>query len=159
MKLGEALRDLKKLQNKLVRKLKLREDTFYIGKNKTIVIAFGKITEEINALILQIRELKLDIEYNNITSFLNFKGETVSIAELIIRMGDLKSELKQLGVMPKSRHFLYEKEEDAKIPQLNEIEIADRIEALEKQKDDLDKALQNANWTNDLKSRKNIKFT
>jgi len=154
MKLGEALRELKRLQNKLVRKINLRESTFYITKDKPSVISYEEITEEIARLTIEIRILKLNIEFTNNTQFIEVNGKSMSIAEIIIRMGDLKSELKQNGSLLKIRRFSFEKEDESKVPQKNELEMHQIVEKLEKEKEDLDRILQKSNWIWELKQQK-----
>ena len=74
----------------------------------------------------------------------------MSISELIIRIGDIRSELKQLNNISRSKKSFFDKEEDD-IPQLTVVQLNHLfIEKLEKEKDYFDSILQSINWKIEL---------
>ncbi len=154
MKLGDGLRELKRKQSQLVRKINLRAITFNYKKDERPEVSFTSVTSEIRQLALEIRDLKLQIEYTNNTTQVDFEGEQRSIADLILRIGDLRSELKQLGeLIERKRYYSSYDEGDDMARQLNQVELNKEIEVLEAEKDKIDNFLQKTNWVTELKVR------
>lgn len=150
MKLGEALQQLKTLQSKLARLQDLRFDTFNYLENKDIEIPFDEVTSQIRDLVEEIRILKVKINKTNALTQVTVMGEQITLQELILRIGDLRSELSSLMVLkPKGPVWLGGQAVEY-IPQRRQDEMADIISVLEQQKADLDKLLQSTNWGTDL---------
>ncbi len=155
MKLGECLRELKRKQAQLVRKINLRESTFSYKKDESPEVPFGAVTGEIKQLATDIRDLKLQIEFTNNVTLVDFNGEKVSIADLILRIGDLRSELKQLNALTEKKRFSFLHDDETKevVRQLNQVDLNKEIEVLESDKDKIDRFLQKTNWSIDIKTR------
>ncbi len=155
MKLGDCLRELKRKQAQLVRKISLRESTFSYKKDERPEVPFTSVTSEIKQLAAEIRDLKLQIEFTNNTTHVDFDGEKCSIADLILRIGDLRSELKQLNALTEKKRFsfLHEDEANQVVRQLNQVELNKEIDKLEAEKDKIDRFLQKTNWVIELKTR------
>ncbi len=150
MLLGAALQELKILQSKLVRLYRLREDTFNVLENKTIEVPYEKVSGEINSLIQEIRQLKVRIHKTNSNTFVSVDNKKVSIQELIILIGDARSDLMHLEMLkPRGPVYLGGQAVEY-IPQKKQDEVAKLIAEKEKQKADLDKILQSKNWQTEL---------
>lgn len=150
MLLGAALQELKIMQSKLYRLYRLREDTFNILENKNIEVKFDEVTKEINEIILKIRDLKVRINKTNTNTVINVEGKEITIIELIIMIGDLRSELSRYeSLRPRGPVYLGGQAVDY-IPQKKQDEIATKIAEMEQRKADLDKILQSSNWRTEL---------
>lgn len=150
MYLGAALQELKILQSKLARLYRLRLDTFNVLENKPVEVAFPAVTAEIDALVTEIRDLKVRITKTNATTAVAVDGETMSIQELILRVGDLRSELSALEQLrPRGPVYLGGQAVEY-VPQKKQDEMAELISAKEQRKADLDKILQAQNWQTEL---------
>ncbi len=150
MLLGAALQELKIMQSKLYRLYRLRQDTFNVLENKKTEVDFDKLTKEINDLILEIRDLKVKINKTNTNTRINVEGKEMTITELIIRIGDLRSELSQLeSLHPKGPVYLGGQAVEY-IPQKKQDELAAMIAEMEQRKANLDKILQSVNWKTEL---------
>ena len=148
--LGAALQELKIMQSKLTRLNRLRYDTFNVLENKSVEVEFEKVDKEINELIDNIRELKVRINKTNTNVTLEIDGEEISIMELILMIGDLRSELSQYETLrPKGPVYLGGQAVEY-IPQRKQDEIAKYISEMEQKKADLDKILQAKNWETEL---------
>ncbi len=150
MLLGAALQELKIKQSKLLRLFRLREDTFNVLENKAVEVEFETITEEIGELILNIRDLKVKINKTNTNTVIDVESKKMLIAELIIMIGDLRSELSRYELLkPRGPVYLGGQAVEY-IPQKKQDEIAKRIAQMEQRKADLDKILQSTNWKTEL---------
>ena len=150
MLIGAALQELKVLQSKLVRLYRLRGDTFNVLENKSIEVPFNDVTQEINVLIQEIRQLKVRIHKTNANVFLEVNEKIISLQELIVLIGDIRSELMQLEILkPRGPVYLGGQAVEY-IPQRKQDEIAKLIAEMEKRKADLDKILQKKNWQTEL---------
>jgi len=154
MKLGEALSLLKKEKSRLARLILLRKANVYADEGKKPEFNPEKLTEEINQKLEEIRKLKINIQKTNLAKEIG--EEKISIAEAIIKVGDLRSQIAQLSDLFEGhkRSLYFEREQ--KIPQvahLSETEIEEEIERLEIFKTKLDNLLQIANWNVELISK------
>lgn len=150
MKLGEALSALKKEKSRLARLILLRKENMYVEEGKETKFDPKKLSEEINEKIDYIRKLKIKIQKSNLntTTF----GETISLAEAIIKINDLRSKIAHLSNLfeKRSSYLFRDKDEKEMISQLDELEIEDKIEKLEIEKTQLDNKVQITNWTTKL---------
>ena len=146
MNIGEALSLLKKEKSRLARLINLRKENIYIEEGKKSEFDPKKLTEDINLKIDEIRRLKIKITKTNLAS--GIPGEKISLAEAIIKVGDIRSKIAQLNNLFERKRSLWYSEKETKIviAQLNESEIEDEIEKLENEKSNLDNKIQLANW-------------
>lgn len=151
IKLGEALSLLNKEKSRLARLIKLMKENVYIYEDEKASFDPKKLNEEIYKKINEIRELKIKIQKTNLNVKIN--GEDITLAEAIIKVGDLRSQIANLGYLfeKKRDSWIYrEKNEKKKIAQLDEQKIEDEIEKLEIEKTQLDNKIQVTNWTTKL---------
>ncbi|HUX99369.1 MAG TPA: hypothetical protein VMV49_07430 [Candidatus Deferrimicrobium sp.] len=138
------------MQSKLYRLYRLREDTFNVLENKEVEVDFDKVSKEIAELILQIRTLKVKINKTNTNTVIRVENKDMSIIELIILIGDLRSELSRFELLtPRGPVYLGGQAVEY-ITQKKKDEIANKIAEMEKRKADLDKILQSTNWKTEL---------
>lgn len=150
MLLGAALQELKILQSKLARLYLLRRETFNYLENKDIEVDFNQISAEIKVVIEQIRELKVRIAKTNNNTLIEVDGQQMSIQQLILIIGELRSELLQLEYLkPRGPVYLGGQAVEY-IPQKKQDEIADLISKYEEKKANMDKLLQAKNWNIEL---------
>ncbi|KKK46000.1 hypothetical protein LCGC14_0640680 [marine sediment metagenome] len=150
MLLGAALQELKTMQSKLTRLYNLRSDTFNYLENREFEVDFNQITEDINKLVDQIRQLKVQIAKTNSNFNLKVNGKEISIQELIFLIGDLRSDLSQMSYLkPRGPVYLGGQAVEY-IPQKRQDQIAELISEIEEKKADLDKLLQAKNWSTEL---------
>jgi hypothetical protein len=150
MLLGAGLQELKIMQSKLLRLYRLREDTFNVLENKKIEVDFDEVSKEIDELVKNIRELKVQINKTNTNTMIRVEGNEIPIQELIIIIGDLRSELSRLQMLrPRGPVYLGGQAVEY-IPQKKQDEVANLISDMEKHKADLDKILQSSNWKTEL---------
>ena len=150
MLIGAALQELKIMQSKLSRLYNLRRDTFNVLENKDVEVDFNKVSEEIQELIQEIRTIKSKIARTNNNTKIDVEGKQMTIQELILYIGDLRSELAQLQYLsPRGPVYLGGQAVEY-IPQKRQDEIAQMISDLEEKKADMDKVLQAKNWSTDL---------
>lgn len=150
MLLGAALQELKIMQSKLARLYVLRKDTFNVLENKEVEVEFVKINDQISELVRQIREIKVRIARTNNNSYIDVEGKRMTIQELILLIGDLRSELLQLQYLkPRGPVYLGGQAVEY-IPQKKQDEIAELISNVEEKKAEMDKLLQANNWAIDL---------
>ncbi|MBN1802801.1 MAG: hypothetical protein JW891_14930 [Candidatus Lokiarchaeota archaeon] len=150
MLIGAALQELKTLKSKLARLYILRRDTFNVLENKIIEVEFEKVTEDIRNLLEEIKKLKGNIAKTNAKTIIELDGIQITMQELIITIGDLKSELYQLEYL-KPRGAVYLGGQAVEyIPQKRQDEMATIIANLEEKKAELDKILQSKNWQIEL---------
>ena len=149
MNLGEALSLLKKEKSKLVRLINLRKENVYFEEGKKPEFDTKKLTNEIDSEIDNIRTLKIRILKTNLNTKL--QGDPISLAEAIIKVGDIRSKLAKLSdLFERKRDWFMEKETKKNIAQISESEIEDEIEKLEIEKGILDNKLQMTNWNTKL---------
>ncbi len=150
MKLGEALSKLKKEKSRLARLILLRKENVYVEKGKKTKFDPKKLSKEIDEKIEAIRKLKIKIQKTNLNTKVN--GESINLAEAIIKINDLRSKLAHLSSLfeKKERYLFRDKDEKERVAQLDELEIEDEIEKLEIEKVQLDNKIQITNWTTKL---------
>ena len=146
MNLGEALSLLKKERSRLSRLIELRKDHVYLEEGKKSEFDIKKLSAEINEKIEKIRKLKIMIQRANLDTFL--MGEKMSLAEAIIKVGDIRSKIASLSAVfeRKRSSWCYDKDTKNFVSQLDESEIEDEIEKLEVEKASLDNKIQITNW-------------
>ena len=150
MLLGAALQELKIMQSKLARLYVLRRETFNYLENKEVEVDFNQISGEIKDLVDQIRDLKVKLAKTNNNTLIEVDGQNMSIQELILIIGDLRSELLQLQYLkPRGPVYLGGQAVEY-IPQKKQDEIADLISEIEEKKAEMDKLLQAKNWAVEL---------
>lgn len=150
MLLGAALQELKIMQSKLYRLYRLRDDTFNVLENKQVEVDFDKVSEEINELVMAIRDLKVKINRTNTNTVIPVDDKNITIIELIIMIGDIRSELSRYeSLRPRGPVYLGGQAVEY-IPQKKQDSIAAKIAEMEQRKADLDKILQATNWKTNL---------
>src|SRR3989344_664292 len=110
MKIGEALSLLKKEQSRLSRLISLRKENIYVEKDKKTPFNPARISDEIKIKIKVIRELKLKIQRTNLE--VGVLGEKISLAEAIIKVGDIRSEIAKLSDLFETSRNLFYHEKD-----------------------------------------------
>ncbi|MEK6800374.1 MAG: DIP1984 family protein [Nanoarchaeota archaeon] len=149
--LGEALSLLKKEKSRLARLISLRKENIYIEEGKKSPFDPKKLSEEIKGKIELIRELKIRIQNTNLNT--DVKEEDISLAEAIIKVNDIRSQIGRLSDLfeKERRSWLYRDKEEIKIiSQLDQSEIEKEIENLEMEKSKLDNKIQVTNWNTQL---------
>ncbi len=150
MLLGAALQELKIMQSKLARLYVLRRETFNYLENKEVEVDFNQISGEIKEVVDQIRDLKVKIAKTNNDTLIEVDGQKISIQQLILIIGELRSELLQLQYLkPRGPVYLGGQAVEY-IPQKKQDEVADLISEIEEKKADMDKLLQAKNWNVEL---------
>lgn len=150
MFIGAALQELKIMQSKLTRLYSLRRDTFNVLENKEVEVDYNQVTREIEELLDEIRILKVRIAKANNNTNIEVEGKQTTIQELILKIGDLRSELAQLQyIRPRGPVYLGGQAVEY-IPQIRQDEMAQMISNLEARKAELDKLLQAKNWNTEL---------
>src|SRR3989338_4494816 len=150
MKLGEALTELKKTKARLTRVIQLRKDNVFAEKGKKSKLDPKELSQEIDMRIEEIRKLKIKIQRTNLLT--QVADGKISLAEAIIKVGDLRSRISNLGsLFERKRDYLFrDKDEKEKVGQLDERRVEDEIQALETERSQLDNKIQVTNWTNEL---------
>lgn len=150
MKLGEALSKLKKEKSRLARLILLRKENVYVGEGRKTKFDPKKLSEDIDEKIKKIRKLKIKIQETNLNTKVG--GESITLAEAIVKVNDLRSKLAHLSsLFENKRGYLYrDKDEKEMIAQLDELKIEDEMEKLEIEKVQLDNKIQMTNWTTKL---------
>ena len=119
-------------------------------ENKDVEVDFAEISREIEHLVKEIRDLKVRIAKTNNEIEVEVEGETIKIQELIILIGDLRSELSRLQYLkPRGPVYLGGQAVEYK-PQKKQDEIANLISMFEEKKAEVDKILQAKNWSAEL---------
>lgn len=151
MKIGEALAQKKKMQVRLAKCNELLEKSYYY-KNKPD-FDYKKLRSEITDLTIKIRDLKMRIMKTNLNFTVSYKENDILLAELIIQLGDIRSDIVVLSKLYNPSDSLYslryDDREDKK-PQVPPEEIETQISNLNTQKTELDALLQHTNWTTEL---------
>ena len=151
MILGESLSLLRKEKSRLARVILLRKDNVHVYEDEKSSFDPNILSKEIDQKIEVIRKLKIKIQKTNLNTIVD--GENISLAEAIIKVGDIRSKIASLsGLFEKKRDsWLYrEKEEKKKIAQLDEQKVEDDLEKLENEKSQLDTKIQITNWKTKL---------
>lgn len=153
MKLSKALSEKKAAQNALSRLIVMRNRILYYDKSKGPELDFNEIEKEIDAKIKRIDNLKMKIAYTNCHTLL---ANGLVLQEAIIRLGNLRSELKCYNELlekePSDRLVYYGGKAQIKeyIPQVDKKYIMKKIEELEAKKYELDALIAKANNTTEL---------
>lgn len=152
MKIGEALAEKKKLQSRLAKCNELVGKSYYYRGEKPD-FDYKKLRKETGSLMEKIKELKLRIQRTNLKVTVAYKERKITLAELIIHLGDIRSEIAVLNTLYRPKDdFLslrYDELENAK-PQVPPEKIEDDIKNLNEEKTSLDALLQRTNWTEEL---------
>ena len=151
MKLGEALSQLKREKSRLARLILLRKENVFVEEGKQSAFDPRKLSQEIDTKIEEIRKLKIKIQMTNLKTLIS--GENITIAEAIIKINDLRSQIAHLSTLfEKKRDSWLSRDKDEKktIAQLDELKVEEEIEKLEKEKVQLDNKVQITNWTTTL---------
>ncbi|HII54235.1 hypothetical protein COT30_00705 [Candidatus Micrarchaeota archaeon CG08_land_8_20_14_0_20_49_17] len=152
MNLGEALLELKGMKSELVRLMEARETTFAYSEEPPVEKTTG-LSGQIAILVQEIRKLKMRVERTNHSSFIDTPEGKMAIAEAIISIGDMRSELASLEKLRDK--FREERdswhEQKPKKFQAGQKELLAQIRELEKQKVRMDSFLSSWNWKVELK--------
>jgi len=149
MKLGVALSKLKSEKGKLARLINLRKKNAYLEAGMKSAYSFNELSDEINERIKEIRKLKIQIQKTNVETMLDGK---ITLAETIIKIGDLRSQIAKLSDIPERESFLSRWDRDKKnyVPTFDEKGLERELERLESEKVLLDNELQKRLWEVDL---------
>jgi len=151
MKLGALLSEIKGKQSRLARLMETSKETMYVEVGKKPKLDYKEVSEEIDKLVGEIRQLKLKVMKTNLENIVQYPlpNPKMSLAEAIMKVGDLRSLIShKSGLIKYSRVNLWD--EDKKIdykPQVEEKNIEKEIEDLSREKIKLDNAIQKANWS------------
>lgn len=147
MKIGEALSKLKKEKGKLSRFIQLRKQNVFAEEGKKPKFDPNELTKNINAKIEEIRKLKISIQEANMKT--KVIGEDIILAEAIIKVNDLRSELAQLSTLFEKKKDIWYRNKDDKemVAHVDEETVENLIEKLEVEKAQLDNKIQMTNWT------------
>lgn len=153
MKIGEALAKTKLLKNKLLELQKLQRQTFFVEEGKKKEADFDELSKEISQVLEELRELKLRIQRANLNTFIEWKGGKISLAEAILTIGDLRSQLAHFDKLEEDERFgrrsLFDrktKDEVEYLPQKSRVELVELKKKIEAEKTALDNLVQNTNW-------------
>src|SRR3989338_9864135 len=145
MNLGEALSLLKKEKSRLSRLIDLRKEHLYKEEGKKATFNPKKLSDEINKKTDYIRMLKIRIQKTNLHTLV--KGETLSLAEAIIKVNDIRKKIANLTTLFEERRSYFSDSKDKKkVAQLDELKIEDEIMTLEREKVQLDNKIKMTNW-------------
>ncbi len=151
MKIGEALAEKKKLQNRLAKCNELLKKSYYYKKKPDF--SYNKLTKEVQTLIVSLKELKIRIMGTNLSTNVVYNDKDMSLAELIITIGDIRSRIAILNELYNpsdyTSRFRYDENDDVQ-PQIPPEEIEEEISRLNTEKTKLDALLQHTNWTKEL---------
>ena len=163
MNVVEALKEIKLKKGQIKRLISIREDEFSIiipkdltleealnDKKKYNIIGFKELSNKIEALAIDITDLREKLLITNISTILP-KG--YSLARLKLKIDEIRSELAQLNTLNPSRgRSLFDsrklrstEDEEKEVPQMNALEIEDLIQSLEDKKGRLESELEKAN--------------
>ena len=152
MKIGEALSEKKRLQSRLAKCNELLRSSFYYVSKPDF--SYKKLRKEIDNILKEIKKLKLSLTKTNMSTKCKVNGKEMSLAELIIEIGDIRSQIASLSNLYKEQDDYYVLREGA-IQQKSQVkpeEIENEIKALNQKKTTMDALLQHLNWTVDLKN-------
>jgi len=149
MKLGAALSKLKSEKGKLARLINLRKKNAYVEQGIEPAYSFDTLSDEIDEKIEEIRKLKIQIQKTNVEIMLD---EKITLAEAIVKIGDLRSQIAKLSDVTERESFLSRWDRDNKvyIPTFDEKELERKLERVELEKVQLDNKLQKRLWEVDL---------
>ena len=153
MKISKALSEKKAAQNALSRLITMRSRSLYYDKSKEPELDFGETEKEIADKRQRIDELKLRVSYTNCHTQL---PNGMSLQEAIIKLGNLRSELKcynELLEKEASDRLVYyggKAQVIEYVPQVDKKYLLKRIEELEARKYELDALIAKANNMTDL---------
>ncbi len=151
MNISESLSELKLMKSRISRLQEVRKETIKYKKGKKPTKDFKKLTNELNALYNKSSDLKAVIQYTNNTTEVDSEG--VTIQQLILEQGDIRSEISALKDMLGSNRRGYNSsgvfdsyDDKDTMYQITRFDIEDSIVKLEKDKRKLDSLIQQANW-------------
>jgi len=152
MKIGEALTEKKRLQSDLAKVNELIESNFTYKAGTRPDFDVAKLFAEQVRLVKQILELKIKIQKTNADITVPFGGSDFTLQELIITLGDLRSEISVFNSLyaTKDRMFRYSDDDVETVTQIPLDEIQKTVRALNEKKTKLDSLLQRTNWTVEL---------
>lgn len=149
MKISEALREVKSLKGRLARAWALVEQNSYYPRGKdrpafdvrSLLADIAQHTEELRALKIRVQKANQVIRVG-----------PESLAEAIIHLDDLRGEVARLERIFRHRPpNRYQKDEEVIYdPVVPEPEQVEAIEAVGRRIEEVDNAIQRANWTHDL---------
>ena len=165
MNITKALKERKMLKNELKRKLKIRKDNFIViipkdasiedmkklGDTNREFVSFEDITENIDSIVRELRNLSERILITNINTIVEINGEEVSLAKLKLMVDDKRSELAQLesinehGIFDQRRRISTTEEEEKEVSQLTDLELETMKKTLESEKNELESLLEFTN--------------
>lgn len=150
MKLGEALSKLKREKSRLARLILLRKENVFVEEGKTTAFDPQKLSLEIEEKIKEIRLLKVKIQEANLKTMM--EEEKLSLAEAIIKVNDLRSQIAHLTTLfeDKKSWYIRDKEEKETHAQIDKRLVEEEIEKLEREKVQLDNKIQITNWSTNL---------
>lgn len=152
MKIGEALAEKQRLQSRLAKCNQLLSSSFYYVDKPDF--DYRKLRKEIDGILKDIKKMKLLLMKTNMETKIGVNGKKMSLAEIIIEIGDIRSRIATMNTLYKEKDDYFSLRSEmtkTKKPQVKPEEIEDEIKALMKQKMTLDSLLQHYNWTIDLK--------
>ncbi len=152
MNLGEALLELKGMKSELVRLMEARENSFAYSEEPPAEKT-AELSGQIAIQVQEIRKLKMRVERTNHSSVIDTPEGKMAIAEAIICVSDMRSELASLeklrGKFREERDSW--REQKPKKFQAGQKELLAQIRELEKQKVRMDSFLSSWNWKVELK--------
>ena len=132
-----------------MRLLALRKENVYRLKGERAKFDPNKLSKEIETKLTEIRKLKIRIQRTNLSTKVN--GEGVTLAESIIKVQDLREQIKNLGTLfDDKRDYFFRDKEAKKVAQIDEAKVEDTIQLLELKKAQLDNKIQITNWETNL---------
>lgn len=150
MKIGEALAEKKRLQSRLAKCYKLLESSFYYRDKPDF--SYDKLRNEVDELLEKIKDLKINLIKTNLQLEVEVDEKTISLAELIIEIGDIRSKISTFESLYKDKDDWFSMRDDdvVKQSQVEPEKVEDEIKQLSKRKTKLDSLLQHYNWTEEL---------
>jgi len=93
MKLGALLSEIKGKQSRLARLMETSKETMYVEVGKKPKLDYKEVSEEIDKLVGEIRQLKLKVMKTNLENIVQYPlpNPKMSLAEAIMKVGDLRS--------------------------------------------------------------------
>ncbi|KKM05361.1 hypothetical protein LCGC14_1754910 [marine sediment metagenome] len=164
MNITAGLKQVKQLKNELKRKIKMRQDNFYViipkdGKLEDIsgndrFVSFENVSGEIKIIAEKISVLREKIMKTNIQTIVNVENADISLGKLKLLVDDIRSELAQLASVKerdifssRRRRIATTEEKEKEIAQLTDMQLEALILQLEDKKMKLENILEvdNAN--------------
>lgn len=152
MKIGEALAEKKRLQSDLAKVNELIQSNFTYKAGTKPDFDVEKLFNEQARLVKQILRLKIRIQKTNAEITVPFDGNDFTLQELIITLGDLRSEISVFNSLYATRNHLFRYSDDdvETVTQIPLDEVQKTVRALNEKKTKLDSLLQRTNWTIEL---------